>query len=257
MSSEVLSMPFFNHNFFKGRKEEVQHEFEKNRSLLGLERLVLEDGEHEFLLANVVSAWKGLVRSQKASALAISFSDDFTVCSLIVLTIRDKSDPRNVMRVLGVLSGMEGGFIDRDGAHMLSEYVLGQTTSGVFAYAYVGSDAWPSPIIGDALLFLQGFGAARVDSLQMLKFAAKGGLLALTDERYWNRHVLGQGRQLLHCRHSGISNIRLELEEMNAKSNHVVDVDEFDDIDTSGVVNTLDYRQTQKFRHGLGPRLKA
>lgn len=179
-------MPFFDLLFGKKQqpveREEVQI---VSRSLLGLEHLVFEDSNPNVLdVGDDVKVYRYKVVGNGVTALALSVWDRTSkgVITLLIMNLEADYQVNNLILVLGHLARFGRHVVDKNDVYTLLEYVNGNHLLGVQAFAIVTAPYEPSARVGDVLLFLQGLGTGRQDSVRMLAYLSRAALDSLVNE---------------------------------------------------------------------------
>lgn len=176
-------MPFF--NLFGKKQTEVREIQPISRSLLGLEHLVFEDSNPSVLdVGDDVYVYRYKVVGNGVVVLALSVWDHTSkgVVTLMIMNLEADYQVNNLIMVLSHMAKFGRHVVDKNDVYTLLEYVNGNRLLGVQAFAVVTAPYEPSARVGDVLLFLQGLGTGRQDSVRMLAYLSRAALDSLVNE---------------------------------------------------------------------------
>jgi len=175
-------MPFF--DLFKSKQEPEGEDVQLiSRSLLGLEHLVFEDSPPNVLdVGDGVKVFRYKVVGNGVTALAVTVWDQASkgVVTLLILSLTENYQVNDLIMVLGHLAKFGDHVVDKNDVYTLLEYVSGNRLLGIQAFALVSTPVMVRPRVGDVLLFLQGLGTGRRDSVRMLAYQARAALDSMT-----------------------------------------------------------------------------
>jgi hypothetical protein len=193
-------MPFF--DWFRRNQPTTQEIQLVSRSLLGLEHLVFEDGEPSVLeVGDDVVVYRYKVIGNGVTALALTVWDHAStdVVTLLMINLEANYQVNNLVMTLSCLTKYGDHVVDKADVCTLLEYISNNRLLGVQAFALVTALYEPSSRVGDVLLFFQGLGTGRQDSVRMLAFAARAALDSLVNEiKFLNQG----GTAVFHSRRS-------------------------------------------------------
>lgn len=176
-------MPFF--DLFKSRNVEEEDIQLISRNLLGLEHLVFEDSQPNVLdVGDGVKVFRYKVVGLGVTALAVTVWDQASkgVVTLLILSLNENYQVNNLIQVLGHLAKFGDHVVDKNDVYTMLEYVSGNRLLGIQAFALVSAPYGVRPRVGDVLLFFQGLGTGRRDSVRMLAYQARAALDSLTHD---------------------------------------------------------------------------
>jgi hypothetical protein len=194
-------MPFF--DLFRAKEQSALEEIQLvSRSLLGLEHLVFEDSQPNVLeVGDNVKVYRYKVVGNGVTALALTVWDHAStgVVTLLILNLEASYQINNLVMVLGHLARYGIHVVDKADVYTLLEYVSGNRLLGIQAFALVTMPYEPARRVGDVLLFLQGLGTGRQDSVRMLAFMARAALDSLVNDY---KFLDSGGTAIYHSRRS-------------------------------------------------------